>query len=94
MRMIRTVFLALLAALTVAFLVLLVPAEPATVHPYGYVFAYRSCLWCGRHLRTGQPFFDTDRCGRSFAEQLAVRGLRVFKEEIVDVNGDVRPHPP
>jgi hypothetical protein len=93
-KMVRTLALVLLAVLAAAFLALVLPAEPATVHEFAWTGAWKSCLWCGRHLRTGQVYFDTDRCGRKFGEQLAVRGLRVFKEEVVDVNGDVRPHPP
>lgn len=67
---------------------------PVDRYSFRYTGEWRSCLWCGHHLRAGHPFFDTDRCGRLFAEQLCVRGYLLRKEELVDVNGDVRPHPP
>lgn len=69
----------------VALALLLAAPEPAPRYAFGYATEFRTCLWCGRHLRAGHAYFDTDRCGRMFAEQLAVRGLRVHGEEIVAV---------
>jgi hypothetical protein len=63
-------------------------------HPFGWTAEAQTCLWCGRKLAKADPYFDTDQCGRLWAEQMAVRGYRVHAEELVDVNGDVAPHPP
>lgn len=63
-------------------------ARSATnLHPFNYTGTYQTCLWCGRKLPKDQPFFDIQACGYQWAEQMASRGYRVHKEEIVDVRG-------
>lgn len=54
---------------------------------FAYTGAYRCCLWCNGPLTAEQAFFDSDLCGRLFAEQWAARGVRLHAEELVNVNG-------
>ncbi len=58
--------------------------------PYEREFAAKPgepmhCHWCGKPLLPSRVYFDTDTCGRQWADQYAARGFRLTKEEIVAV---------